>query len=399
MTTTRGVTGAVALAVLFACAEPPSPEPGPFRAQREDLRVEVFASGELRAVRSKELVAPAMSQRMRLARLVDDGKTVEAGEPLAQLDPQEVMTTLRDREADLGTAKKELEKLALEAQGEIDRLEVDRERTQVELDKAGVRAGIDPDLSSRVDIEKARADVTALTKGLAEKGRGVTLARQRTARKRASLEAALGAAEEAVQVARDQLAAMSLVAPVAGTALVAESWSPGGKRKLQVGDTVWRGQALVTIPDLREMEAVLFVDEADIARVAVGQNVTIRLDAAPERLFRGKLAFVPPLAETLSWSNPAKVFRVVATLAETDPDLMRPGLRLKAEIEVAVHEQVVTVPLLAVVENEGRTWVELKNGERREVTLGERNDARVIATGVDDGTELKARSGASGGAS
>jgi len=359
---------------------------------REDLIVHARTSGELRAVESRYLVVPPATRRLQIARLVEDGKSVDEGEVLVMFDPNEFQKQLRDKQADLNSATKEVEKSQLDARGELERLRVDLERTRVELEKARVRAAGDPSIVSRVDLAKARADIKALEVGELEKGRAVALARERHQKQEQSLLAKIRNAEEAVKLAQTQLMAMTLKAPVAGTALLEETWNAGSRRKFQVGDPGWTGQPIVSLPDLDRMEALLYVEEADISRVSIGQPVIVRLDAAPDREFVATVTSIPPLAESLSWFNPAKVFRVVASLDQTDPDLMRPGLRLQAEIEVDRHESVVTVPLEAVVERDGETWLELESGERLEVALGVRNDDRVIVTdGLSEGDQVRLR--------
>ena len=68
---------------------------------------------------------------------------------------------------------------------------------------------------------------------------------------------------------------------------------------------------------------------------------------------------------------------------------MRPGLRLQAQIVIERHEDVLTVPLEVVAEQDGKTYLDLAAGERVEVALGARNESRVIVEGgLEEGTKL-----------
>ena len=62
--------------------------------------------------------------------------------------------------------------------------------------------------------------------------------------------------------------------------------------KKKVGDSCWRLEQVVEIPDLRRLRADGEIDEADAGRVASGQSVTLRLDAHPEVVFTGRVAAI-----------------------------------------------------------------------------------------------------------
>ena len=60
-------------------------------------------------------------------------------------------------------------------------------------------------------------------------------------------------------------------------------------KPFQVGDNVWPGGMLAEIPDLDTLEMDGKVEEIDRGRIAVGQDVRVRIDALPELTMPAKL--------------------------------------------------------------------------------------------------------------
>src|SRR4029077_18548374 len=120
--------------------------------------------------------------------------------------------------------------------------------------------------------------------------------------------------------------------PRAGTVVYVSSRR---SEKKKVGDTVWKSDKVVEIPDLHRMRADAEVDEDDSGRIAVGQPVTLRLDAHPELSFDGRVRSIHRAVQQRSDNSAQKVVAVEIELARTDPQRMRPGMRFRGLIETA----------------------------------------------------------------
>ncbi len=91
--------------------------------------------------------------------------------------------------------------------------------------------------------------------------------------------------------------------------------------------------------DLRQMEIVLAIDEADIGQVREGQSVKFSVDAFPDRNFRGRVKQI-----RLAAANTANVitYPVVVEVDNTDKTLL-PGMTANAEIEISNRENVLSI--------------------------------------------------------
>ena len=119
-------------------------------------------------------------------------------------------------------------------------------------------------------------------------------------------------------------------------------------RSCDVGQTVVASfqtpNLFLIAQDLTRMQVEAYVDEADIGKVKVGQEVLFTVDAFPERVFRGKASqvrFVP---------KEEKNVVTYATVVEvSNPDLsLRPGMTAMVSVIVCEKKNVVRVATLAL---------------------------------------------------
>jgi multidrug efflux pump subunit AcrA (membrane-fusion protein) len=137
----------------------------------------------------------------------------------------------------------------------------------------------------------------------------------------AQLEARLQQAQTSVAQIGEQLRDATIAAPFAGTV---------GAVDVRRGELVSPGQPLVTVGDLDTLRVeTTDLDEIDIVRVAVGQEVAVTFDALPDRVFPGRVRRISPMAA----SGAGGVhYTVIIELVEMDPAL-RWGMTAFVDIE------------------------------------------------------------------
>ena len=142
-----------------------------------------------------------------------------------------------------------------------------------------------------------------------------------------------------------------------------------------------------TISDLSDVWILCDVYEDDLAEVHVGETADIRLNAYPDRVFRGRIgnigAILDPNIRT------AKVRIEVA-----NPGLMKVGMFVTATIHSEKKEMHAAIPADAILHLHDRDWVYVPVGEktfrRVEVTMGESlpNKMQEIISGVHAGQQV-----------
>jgi membrane fusion protein, copper/silver efflux system len=156
------------------------------------------------------------------------------------------------------------------------------------------------------------------------------------------------------------------------------------ERNVVDGQRVMPGDVLFRIADHSVIWAAVDVAERDLAAVAEGQPVTVRVRSYPDRTFPGKVALVYPHL------NPAtRTVRVRIELPNHDL-LLKPDMYAEAEIDTGSGDAVLAVPNSAVIDSGDRQVVIVDRGEGRfeprAVRLGRRGNGYVeIREGVKEG--------------
>jgi multidrug efflux pump subunit AcrA (membrane-fusion protein) len=140
------------------------------------------------------------------------------------------------------------------------------------------------------------------------------------------------------------------------------------------------------------------VDEVDASKVAVGQRVGLRLEAHPDKEYAGVVERVGTLVQTESPESRVRVVQLEIRLAETDPLLMRPGMRFRGRIEIGRTAGVLQIPLSAIQASaRGPMVVRLVGGTAKPtpVELGRRSrDSVEVVRGLEAGENVVLGGGA-----
>jgi hypothetical protein len=362
--------------------------------ERGDLVLGVEVTGTLAAVGSDAIGPPPVGDvwDFKISMMAPEGKDVKEGEPVLGFDTNELQRKLLEKTAESDSAGKRIEKTEKAAEiarrnDELRLAEAESKRTKIQL-QLDVPAELVKDrelTQAKLDLQDAEREITYLKAKLEAQRHSdeVTLA---------ALRAQRVGADRRVREIQAAIDAMTVKASRSGTVVYATSWRD---EKKKVGDSAWRGERLLEIPDLTKMQARGEVDEADAGRIAVGQTVRFRLEAHPDSEIVGKVRSIWSTVQRLSWRNPTKVMKIDVELASTDPRTMRPGMRFRGTVETGRKKDAVLVPVDAVFPTADGPVVYRETAlghERRRVTLDGRNETSVaIASGIAVGDRVARR--------
>ena len=317
--------------------------------RRADLVTGFEVSGTLVSIDPESLGPPRLPDvwNFKISMLAPEGSDVKKGQPVLGFDTTDLQRRLESKSAEAEESRKQIEKetnaLALRTKDERLRLAESEGR----LRKAALKLEAPPDVAGVNEHKLAEIEhASASREASAVRARLASLERAARARIRL-LESKRREAEAVVARTQESLRQMTVVSPRDGTVVyVAEEWS-GEKRK--VGDSIWKGANVVEIPDLNRMEAEGEIDEVDAGRAAVGQRVTLRLDAHPDVEFGGTIVSAGQTVQRKSGPmRQLKVLRVKIRLDRTDPVRMRPGMRYTGVVELGRVRNALLVPRSAV---------------------------------------------------
>jgi macrolide-specific efflux system membrane fusion protein len=322
----------------------------------------------------------------KVARLFANiGDRVKRGQVIAELEKADLVATVRQREAELNTAKSKF--IAFENLGPTEVQKAEAAVTQWEatlyLDKKELIRQEEL-LESGVVSHQARDQ--------AEERTAVAEAQLATARKALELQKIqftenlrqartdVERAEAVLANARVQLSYATITAPVSGVV---------GSVSTQEGETVAAGlnsPTFVTIIDLERLQADAFVDEVDIGKVQVGQKAVFTVDTFPAREFEGEVVAIYPKA--VIQENVVN-YDVVISITTDYQALLRPEMTASVTILLEARLGVLAVPSQAVKRERGKNIVylaETGQPEPQEVKIGWKDSEWVeIVSGLEEG--------------
>lgn len=140
-------------------------------------------------------------------------------------------------------------------------------------------------------------------------------------------------------------------APRDGIVVYANQTNAWGRVDTQIveGLTVREGMPIFNLPDPKHMRVRAKINESKVVAVHAGQDVAIRVDAFPDRPFRGKVAEVTPMpAPSNGLITDIKIYFAMIDIDGGGSADLRPGLSAEVSIAVGAGRGVTRVPVSAV---------------------------------------------------
>ena len=190
--------------------------------------------------------------------------------------------------------------------------------------------------------------------------------------------------QKRLQEIKEQIESCKVKAPTPGQVVYANDERKGVV--IEEGSLIRDNQIVIRLPDISQMEVHVRVNESHVNRVRPDQRATIELDADRKRVLTGKVKDVAPYPYPLRWHGAPLEYGTVITI-DNPPKSLRPGLRAKVKIFFEQKENVLQVPLAALIEHEERYFclVQIKDGWRtQEVEIGPNNNNEVV---IEQGLE------------
>jgi RND family efflux transporter MFP subunit len=212
-------------------------------------------------------------------------------------------------------------------------------------------------------------------------------------------KAAMEAADEALKKEEELLARYKkdvekskIYSPQDGMVAYATERSHWYRREIRAGAAVRPQQTILTLPNLKKMKVTTAVHESVLDQIKIGLPATITVDAFPDRSYKGTVRSVAVLPDQDSWmSSDTKVYETVVTIDE-EVSRLKPGMTAVVQIHVDRLENVLAIPVQAIVQIEDETWCYVDarpNVERRMIELGGTNDKFVeITEGLKEGDRV-----------
>jgi HlyD family secretion protein len=194
-----------------------------------------------------------------------------------------------------------------------------------------------------------------------------------------------------------QIAACKILAPADGLVVYANDPNRAfgsSQPQIEEGATVRERQKIFSLPDITRMQVNTKVHESQIDKLANASRMKarIRVDAFANEVLNGTVQDVAPLPDSTNFfSSDIKVYTTKVRIDDSLPGL-KPGMTAQVEILVDRKENVLTIPVLAVLQYHGKYHVTKKIEDQfvqTDVDLGVSNEKYVeVLKGLNEGDIL-----------
>lgn len=290
----------------------------------------IVETGELSAVRTKAFVMPRFGRfgSFRIIGLAEHGKVIQTGDSVIQLDPADVTKYIVDRETALESQLASLEKMLVNQENRDSQAEstIKSELATYELRKLTYEAAqFESERTKRIkELEFQQATIQL-----------------NLAKRRLELNAIINENDLKIQQIRveqikkdiqdayDIIPQLTIRSTIPGIFQITRNHRTG--QLLKIGDEVWRGNTMASVPDLSWMKVETQINENDFLRIKEGDTVLVRLDALPEVAFEGCIADIGLFCHPKDYNKPRqKVFDVEVRLLVSD-ERLKPGMTVSCE--------------------------------------------------------------------
>lgn len=346
----------------------------------KNIKSSILASGHL-LYEEQVLLSPEVIGKVNTI-FVKEGQKVSKGDLLLHLDDQTYRAEVAQQEAAVRQQRIVIEQQQLNVANQENQY-----KRKVELHRMKMIADVQID-DARYAVDAARIEL-------------------RNSRSR------LEQVEAILKQSNERLAKTNIKSPISGTITALD---------IKVGETAVAsqvsiaGSSLMTIANTSTMITEVNVDEADIAKITVGQEVEIHTAAYPETPIKGEVLTIPLSpkanpAQAQGGASLARNYNIKVKLSDTKNLTLRPGMTCRAEIFVASSGKSLALPLQAVLSNndENTELAPKKNGRKEKVEIkteyyvfidnAGKAEKRVVTIGVSDDSEQQILSGVKEGES
>lgn len=314
---------------------------------RDTISRGISFTGTVQGKADATLFAKVAAPTRVLEVTADVGDRVERGQVLIRLDADDIRHQVNQARAALTTAEAGLE----QARIQYENAKSSYERMQSLHEEGAISDQEWESVKSQYELAKAQYEATA--------------------------PAQVEQARAALDTAQSQLANTVIIAPIAGVV---------AGRSVEPGDLAAAGSPLMTLVNTDTLYVEGQLSDRQVARLEVGQEAEVSLEALPGSRLGAVVETVSPAANPQTRAFPVKV------RLEEKPDGLRPGMFATVDVILERHEGALVVPVDSVVQRSGRSVVfviEENQARMRPVETGISTGSLVeILSGVEEGEQV-----------
>ena len=227
--------------------------------------------GELESVEAENIVAPRVRGQLKIVELFPEGEQVAVGDLLVQFEQTDFQKRVMDDEQEVESAKADLEKTLATHKAEIAKLEADIANEEANLRLAELKV---ERMAFEATVQKEEAEIEAHKAKLSHQQAIEKLASQKivNAAEVKKRQLNIERQERDLKKSRDDLASTTIKAEKPGLVVYGKVWKGERPEKIRVGDEIWGGVNVISLPDLSHMQVKTYVNEVEVDKLDTAKS-------------------------------------------------------------------------------------------------------------------------------
>ncbi len=314
----------------------------------------------------------------------EEGTRVSKGMLLAQIEDTDYLLEVKRAEATVEAADSRLQQLVTGARpqevqlakAEMDQTRADMEKRKADRERA--KKLFDGQYISAQDWDAARTayEVAVATHQKAKENHALVTEGPRK-EEIAAARAQLDQSKAALSLARQKLGKTKVLSPLAGVVRL---------KRVSKGEFVKNGNPLFTIIQSNPLKLRFTLSEKDVGKVKPRQEVSLRVDAFPDKEFKGNVTTIYPSLEEKTRTL------MVEALVPNPEESLKAGLFVKVILYTGPAKETVVIPITALLYEESKIKIfvedEGRAKERPVVVGGKYGELMEIAEGLKEGEKV-----------
>jgi HlyD family secretion protein len=375
----------------------PAPEPEgktTYTIEKGQIQKDLVLTGELKAAHAVVISAPDIRSSFStvVTYMPSEGAQIKKGDLIVEFDNSSLLSQQSEAERTLDETLLNIEKKKMDLESQRSDLLNSIAQAESQLKQDELYGKISKDLlpantyqkyqlnleKSKLSLEKAKEQYDNF-----EKSYESQLALAEINRSQAEIN---------LKKIKSDMALLKVYAPQDGILIYGDNWT--SNRKIQVGDTLFHGMEVASLPDLSSMQVIGYVYDTEYGSVARDTRCTVRFDALPDFQTGGRIDSLTNVASRKGFATEQKVFQVTIKLDKVDPDMMKPGMTARLDIPIILARDTLSIPreYLGIDSNGGfyvNSGTDAKKAAERPVTIGAIGDRMVeVVSGISAGDSV-----------
>lgn len=354
------------------------------KATIQDIEFNIVSKGEIKAIESIPIFPPELFydnevriHELKISKMIPEGTFVKKGDFVATLEGNEVDRFIKDLRQEITEHRNTLALAKIDSSVRLSQERDKIEQTKMNLEEQDLKLEQSKYESKSIQ-RQAKLVYERTNRNLQNKIRNYTRRIVMEESKIENIEIRMKESKSKLQKYESLKRNLKVLSPAEGLLLYGRKYG----RKMKAGSSIhrWGSNTIIAeIPNLNDLVSVTYINEIDITKIAVGQTVSITVDAFPEELYEGQIISIANMGQKTNGSD-LKSFKVEVKVTSESKKL-KPAMTTNNKVTLKTFNDVLTVPLNSVYSDGMHHYVYLKNNfktVKKQVITGVQDDKNII---------------------